>query len=295
MAAGTEQADSGQSDLALICGYGSLPFEIARGAVESGRKPFLVGIEGEASDAIKAFPHEFLSWGQVGRLFKILRERQIRQVVFAGGIHKRPELLKLKLDLGALLTLPEALVFMLGGDNTVLSGAIRLFEKRGISVVGAHQIAPKLLAGAGRIAGAKPGARDLGNIRLAFGACKALGRFDIGQAAVAEASRVVAVEGVEGTDNLLARIVAMREIGRMPENGKNGVLVKALKPGQDLRADLPAIGPNTVAGVKRAGLTGIAIEAGHAIILEREATLQAARDAGIYIYGVSAADGLDHG
>ncbi len=294
MAAEPPQADSNRSDLALICGYGSLPLEIARGAVAAGRVPFLIGIEGEAPEAIRAFPHEFLSWGQVGRLFKILRERQIKEVVFAGGIHKRPELLKLKLDLGALLTLPEALVFMLGGDNTVLSGAIRLFEKRGISVVGAHQIAPNLLAGAGRIAGAKPGARDLVNIRLAFAACKALGRFDIGQAAIAEASRVVAVEGVEGTDNLLARIVAMREIGRMPDKGKNGVLVKALKPGQDLRADLPAIGPNTVEGVERAGLRGIAIEAGHAIILEREATIQAAKDAGIYIYGVSLADGLDN-
>jgi DUF1009 family protein len=281
-------------DLALICGYGSLPLEIARGAVEAGRRPFLIGIEGEAPAEIAAWPHEFLSWGQVGRLFKILREHQIKQVVFAGGILKRPDLLKLKLDLGALLTLPEALVFMIGGDNTVLSGAIRLFEKRGIAVVGAHQIAPKLLAGAGRIAGAKPGARDLASIKLAFEACKALGRFDIGQAAVAEASRIVAVEAVEGTDNLLERIVQMRSIGRMPQKGKNGVLVKTMKPGQDMRADLPAIGPKTVDAVVRAGLNGIAIEAGHAIILEREATLKAAKDAGIFIYGVSAADGMAH-
>lgn len=294
MVAGSGQAQEIGSDLAVICGYGSLPLEIARGAMAAGRHPFLIGIEGEAPAEIAAFPHEFLSWGQVGRLFKILRERGIGEVVFAGGIHKRPDLLKLKLDLGALLTLPEALVFMLGGDNTVLSGAIRLFEKRGIKVVGAHQIAPGLLAGPGKIAGAKPGSRDFANIRLAFEACKALGRFDIGQAAVAEASRVVAVEGVEGTDGLLARIVSMREIGRMPPKGKNGVLVKTMKPGQDMRADLPAIGPNTIDGVKRAGLNGIAIEAGHAIILEREATLRAANDAGIYIYGISAADGMSH-
>lgn len=292
---GTALSGPGEScDLALICGYGSLPLEIARGAVEAGRKPFLIGIEGEASDEISAWPSEFLSWGQVGRLFQILRDHQIKEVVFAGGILKRPELLKLKLDFGALRTLPEALVFMIGGDNTVLSGAIRLFEKRGIAVVGAHQIAPKLLAGPGRIAGNKPGARDLASIKLAFEACKALGRFDIGQAAVAEASRVVAVEGVEGTDNLLERIVQMRAIGRMPQKGKNGVLVKTMKPGQDMRADLPAIGPRTIGAVVRAGLNGIAIEAGHAIILEREATLAAAREAGIYIYGISAADGMPH-
>ena len=290
----TPLADS-QRNIAVICGYGNLPLEIAEGARMSGWEPFMVGIEGEAGDAIRAYDHEFLAWGQVGRLFRLLRQRGIREVVFAGGIHKRPDLFKLKLDFGAILTLPQALVFMLGGDNTVLSGLIRIFEKRGIAIVGAHEIAPGLLAGEGRIAGPRPGAGELAGIRLAFEACKALGRFDIGQAAVAEASRVVAVEGVEGTDALLERICALRETGRMPKTGKHGVLVKTMKPGQDMRADLPAIGPKTVTGVVRAGLKGIAIEAGHAIILEREATLAAATAAGIFIYGVVASQEDDNG
>jgi UDP-2,3-diacylglucosamine hydrolase len=274
------------ADLAIICGYGSLPLEIARGAQEAGRRPFLIGIEGEAPAEIAAWPHEFLAWGQVGKLQRILRQKNIKEVVFAGGIHRRPELLKLKLDLGAILTLPAALGFMLGGDNTVLSGTIKLFEKRGIAVLGAHQIAPGLLAGHGRIAGRKPTSRELANIALAFSACKSLGKFDIGQAAAAEANRVVAVEGVEGTDALLERIAQMRLIGRMPLKGKNGVLVKTMKPGQDMRADLPAIGPRTIEGVVKAGLNGIAVEAGHAIILERKATLAAAEAAGIFIHGI---------
>lgn len=278
-------------DLAIICGYGSLPIEIARGAIAAGRSPFLVGIEGEAEDAVRAFPHEILAWGQVGRMFKLLKSHGIAEVVFAGGIRRRPELLKLKLDFGAILSLPQALVFMIGGDNTVLTGAIRLFERRGIAVVGAHQIAPHLLAARGRIAGPAPSAKDLACIELGFAACKALGRFDIGQAAVAEANRVVAVEAVEGTDALLERIVHMREIGRMPPEGKNGVLVKTMKPGQDMRADLPAIGPKTVEGVLRAGLRGIAVEAGRALILERDRTLAAANEAGIYIQGVEGAGG----
>ncbi len=277
-----------QRNIAVICGYGNLPLEIAEGARASGREPFMVGIEGEAGPEICAYDHEFLAWGQVGRLFRLLRQRQIREVVFAGGIHRRPDLFKLKLDFGAMLALPQALVFMLGGDNTVLSGLIRIFERRGIAIVGAHEIAPGLLAGEGRIAGPRPSAGELAGIRLAFEACKALGRFDIGQAAVAEASRVVAVEGVEGTDALLERIRHLREIGRMPRAGKHGVLVKTMKPGQDMRADLPAIGPNTVSGVVKAGLRGIAIEAGRSIILEREATLVAAAAAGIFVYGVVA-------
>lgn len=284
-----------QRRIAVICGYGNLPLEIAEGARAAGREPFMVGIEGEAGPEIRVYDHEFLAWGQVGRLFRLLRERKIGEVVFAGGIHRRPDLFRLKLDFGAILTLPQALVFMLGGDNTVLSGLIRIFEKRGIAVVGAHEIAPGLLAGEGRIAGPKPGSGELAGIRLAFDACKALGSFDIGQAAVAEASRVVAVEGVEGTDALLERICHLREIGRMPRTGKHGVLVKAMKPGQEMRADLPAIGPNTVRGVIRAGLRGIAVEAGRSIILEREATLAAATGAGIFIYGVVAPEGNDNG
>ncbi len=277
--------DTRKEDLLLVCGYGSLPLELAKGAVASGRKPFLVGIVGEAPPEIAQYPHEFLSWGQVGRLFSILKAKQIREVVFAGGIHTRPDLLKLRLDWGAFKILPEALAFMLGGDNTVLSGLIKMFERRGISISGAHEIAPNLIAKKGLIAGPNPSAKDFANIKLGFSACKALGSFDIGQAAVAEASRIVAVEAVEGTDALLARIVVMREIGRMPKIGRNGVLVKTMKPGQEMRADLPAIGPATVAGIVAAGLCGIAIEANHALILERDNTLLAAREAGIFIYG----------
>jgi UDP-2,3-diacylglucosamine hydrolase len=273
-------------DLAIICGHGILPLEIATEALAAGRKPYLIGIEGEAEPEIGRFPSEFLSWGQVGRLFKLLARFKIREVVFAGGVRKRPEFHKLKLDWGAILTLPQALSFMLGGDDTVLKGAIRMFETKGVAVVGAHQIAPRLLAGERRICGPRPSARDLASMQLGFSACKALGAFDIGQASVAEAGRVVALEGVEGTDAMLERIVEMRRIGRMPPAGRNGVLVKTMKPGQDMRADLPAIGPTTIAGVLKAGLRGIALEAGRALILQRNITIDEAQGNGVFIYGM---------
>lgn len=279
-----------QPDLAIICGYGMLPVEIAQGAREAGRKPYMIGIAGEADDDIRQFPGETLGWGQLGRLFNLLEARKITEVVLAGGIRKRPDVRTLKLDWGGVKALPQVLVFMLGGDNTVLSGTIELFERHGITVLGAHQIAPQLLATPGPIAGRKPGARDLDNVRLAFSGCKALGNLDIGQAAVAEAGRIVAVEAAEGTDEMLARIVRMRQIGRMPPEGKHGVLVKTMKPGQEARADLPAIGPMTVEAVVAAGLRGIALEAGRSIILERPKTIGLARKAGVYIYGVEAGD-----
>jgi DUF1009 family protein len=289
-------AMSGQPhDIAIICGYGAMPSELLAGARAAGRSPFLIRIEGEAEEELEVHPGETLAWGQIGRLFRVLKEHGIGEVVFAGGIHKRPELSRLKLDMGALLSLPKALVFMLGGDNTVLSGVIRLFESKGIRVLGAHQIAPQMLCGQGLQAGRKPAAATWRNISLAFAACKAVGHLDIGQAAIAEGGRVVAVEGVEGTDEMLARIIRMRQIGRMPQTGKQGVLVKTMKPGQDMRADLPAIGPRTIEGVAAAGLTGIVLEAGHSIIIDRAATLAAARQAGLFIYGASEAEAAGNG
>jgi UDP-2,3-diacylglucosamine hydrolase len=282
-------------DLAIICGYGMLPVEIAGGAVETGRHPYMIGIADEAGEEIRCYPGETLAWGQLGRLLNLLEALHISDVVFAGGIHKRPDFRRLKLDWGGVKMLPQALVLMLGGDNSVLSGTIKLFERHGIQVLGAHQIAPQLLAPPGPIAGRRPGVRDFDNIKLAYSACQAMGKLDIGQAAVAEAGRIVAVEAVEGTDEMLARIKRMRDIGRMPAEGKHGVLVKTMKPGQDIRADLPAIGPLTVEAVVAAGLRGVALEAGHSIILERNRTIELARKAGIYIYGVGQKDAVGDG
>jgi DUF1009 family protein len=278
-------AFQGAPDLALICGYGNLAVEIARAATQAGRKPYMIGIEGEAEAAIREFPGRILSWGQLGKLFAVLDEFGIRQVAFAGGVRKRPELLKLKLDWGAIKALPQALAFMLGGDNTVLAGTIKLFERRNVAVVGIADIAPGLIAGKGTIAGKAPTGRAFAGIRAAWLACKALGRFDIGQAAVAENGRVVALEGIEGTDAMLARVAELRRAGKLPEKPRHAVLVKTLKPGQDLRADLPAIGPRTIEGAAAAGICGIAIEAGHSIILERQSTLALSRRKGIFIHG----------
>lgn len=277
--------DARTAPIAIIAGYGSLPLELANGAIEAGTRPFLVGIEGEAEPAIETFDHAYLAWGQIGTLFRLLKREGIARVVFAGGVKARPDPLKLKLDWGGIKSLPRVLAAMLGGDNTLLSGMIAIFEAEGIEVVGAHEVAPQLLAGDGRIAGKTPSKADRANIELAARACRALGALDIGQAAVAEAGRVVAVEGVEGTDGLIERIVALRSVGRMPPTGKNGVLVKLAKPGQDMRADLPAIGPRTVTRVAQAGLDGIAVDVGRSLILEREETLANARRLGVYIYG----------
>lgn len=277
--------------VAIIAGSGSLPIELVKGSIESGIEPFLVGIQDVASAEIEAYPHTYLGFGQIGKLFEILHEREIDHVVFAGGIRIRPDFTSLQLDWKTVKLLPKILSLMASGDNSLLSGVIKIFESEDITMVGAHDIAPQLLCESGNIVGKKPTKKMMENVNLGVKACKMLGRMDVGQAAIVEAGRVVALEGAEGTDAMILRVNDMRNSGQMPMQGKLGVLVKTMKPGQDMRADLPSIGPQTIANVKKSGLLGIVLEAGRTLILNKSETLAMAKSENIFIFGVVCDDG----
>lgn len=277
------------ANIGIFAGRGSLPKELAEHLRSIGHEPFILGIKGEVEPWIFEYQNELFVWGKLGRFFKYLKSNHIKQVIFAGGV-TRPTLRFRDMDWGGVVSLSKVMAFMVGGDNSLLTGLMKLFDQHGVTVVGAHEIMPELLTPKGLLFGRKPSKKALHNIDKAFEACKALGALDIGQAAVAVGGRVVAVEGIEGTDGMLERIAHMRSSGRLFEDGKHGVLVKTMKPGQDMRADLPTIGPQTIEGVIKAGLKGVAIEAGHSLLLEREETLEIAKQAGIFVYGLEAGE-----
>jgi DUF1009 family protein len=162
---------------------------------------------------------------------------------------------------------------------------IKLIEGEGLRVVGAHEIAPDLLATVGPLGAIAPGDDDRRDIARAGEAADALGRLDIGQGAVSIGGRVVATEGLEGTDGMLERVAALRAAGRISPR-RRGVLVKLCKPQQDIRADLPAIGVSTVLNAKAAGLAGVAIEAGRSLVLDRGALVKAADENGLFVCGI---------
>ena len=157
--------------------------------------------------------------------------------------------------------LPRLVRALRKGDDGVLRALVGHIEAGGIKVVGAHEILPDLLAAEGRIAGGTPLKADWRDIEAASTAARAIGALDIGQGAVAIGGRVIAVEGIEGTDGLLDRAGNFARMAGIA-GSRRGVLVKCAKPGQELRADLPAIGPATVDGAHAAGLAGIGLEAG---------------------------------
>ena len=277
--------DQSAAPVAILAGNGQLPFEIARGLKSRGVPVVMIGLKGEAEAELEDFTHEFIEWEQIGRLFKVLEKHKVKRLTLAGGVVGRPELKLRKMDFGAVRTLPGLLSVLLAGDNSILSGVIGVFEKRGYNVCSIAELAPELLATAGPNTSLKPNRRELDRLLEGVSVTRALGPYDVGQACVVIGKRAVAVEGVEGTDGMLRRIEELRLNGRLP-NGKTGVLVKCTKPTQDERADLPTIGPQTVENAHRAMLCGIGIEAGKSIVIERDKTFQLAKQLGIFVYGI---------
>lgn len=272
--------------LAILAGGGSVPIHVARAAVRDGRQVLVVGIEGEADPEIAQFPHDWFRWGQLGHLQEILSRHGKGDVVLVGGVRSHPDFKRLKLDFGTVRMLPMLLSLMANGDNTILTGAIKMVESWGYTVVGAHEIADDLVATAGPLTDARLRTGDRVDTTLAMRAAHSIGALDAGQAAIVVNGRVVALEAAEGTDGVLARVASLREAGRLKWSGRAGVLAKCPKPQQDLRVDMPTIGPDTVSGVDAAGLAGIAIEARRVMIVDREETLRRAAAAQVFILSV---------
>lgn len=276
------------SPVGVIAGGGAMPFAVADSLQARGIAPVLFALRGACdSDRVAGFRHHWISVGQLGRATKLFRSEGCRDLIFIGSL-VRPALSEIRLDWGTLRVLGKVMTAFRGGDDHLLSGVGRILELDGFRMVGIRDVAPDLLMPEGGITRAVPDARaraDIGKGRDVLGA---LGPFDIGQAAVVIDGHVVAVEDIEGTDGLLARVAQLRADGRIRAKAGRGVLVKAPKSGQDPRFDLPTVGPRTVAGAAKAGLAGIAIAAGYALVVEPQAMIETADQAGLFIEGISA-------
>jgi len=269
--------------IGILAGGGRLPLMVAESVLQRGGGVHIVGIEGEADPAIARFPHTWVSWGEIGRMLAALRSEGGDALVIAGGV-RRPDLWKVRPDPGFFLSLPQILRMLAGGDDSVLSRVVRFFEAKGFTVRGAHEVAPDLLADGGRLGAAALGRQSHADAELGFAVRAALGPLDAGQAVAVAEGTVLAIEGAEGTDAMLARVARLR-CGR-PEGERSGVLAKGPKPGQELRVDMPAIGPRTVELAAAAGLAGMAVEAGTVLLLDRGEALLAADTCGMAIEGL---------
>jgi hypothetical protein len=276
------------SPIGLIAGGGMLPFAVADSLMARNICPTFFALKGfcDAAQVVR-FRHHWISIGQFGRLTRLLRAENCRELVFIGTL-VRPALSEIRLDWGTVRVIRNVWAAFRGGDDHLLSGVARLFEHEGFRMVGIKDVAPDLLMPQGCLTRASADDHAAADIATGRDVLRALGPFDIGQAAVVIDGHVVGVEDIEGTDGLLARVARLRAEGRIRARPARGVLVKAPKSGQDLRFDLPTLGPRTIEGAAAAGLAGIAIVAGNTIVAEPQAMIEAADRAGLFVTGLSA-------
>jgi len=276
--------------LGIIAGGGELPIAIAQAAQDGGRAIFVVALDGMARPSdVGQFPHGFVSLGELGKAIKLLRQAGCEEVTLAGKV-ARPEFTKLRLDTRGALALPRIMAAALKGDDALLRALLAIFEKEGMRVIGSAQAARDLLAPLGPLGRLQPSPEQDGDIRHAIRVVAALGVLDIGQAAVVCEGLVLAVEAAEGTDAMLARVATLPAALRGTPAKRKGVLVKAAKPHQERRVDLPVIGVRTVELVAEAGLSGIAVEGGAALIVGRARVVEFANHHGVFVYGFAPED-----
>jgi DUF1009 family protein len=275
-----------EGPLAIVAGGGSVPIAVAEAVMRRGRRVVLFPVRGWADPAaVERFPHHWIAVGQGGRLTRHARAEGCQDLVLVGTA-LRPALTSVRLDWTTFRLLPAIWRAYRGGDDHLLSAVARIFNELGFRVVGAHEVAPEILMPSGNIGTLGPGQRDLADIARGLELLRAIGPFDVGQAVVVANNQVLAVEAVDGTDNMLQWIAELRERGRVATGKGVGVLVKAPKPTQDHRLDMPAIGPKTVEAAARAGLAGIAVVAGSTIIAEPQQVARAADVAKLFVCGI---------
>jgi lipid-A-disaccharide synthase len=265
-----------QPKLGVIAGGGELPARLIRSCRETGREFFVIAFEGQTDPAIFSndVPHAWVRIGAAGKTLQVLRDAAVKEIVMAGAI-KRPSLKDLRPDLWATKFFAASGAASLGDDG-LLKALIKALEGEGFGVVGIDQLLPDIIAPKGVYGAVSPSENDLADIKLARQAALSIGAADKGQGAIAFEGKVIAEEDADGTDAMIGR------------SGKGGVLVKVSKPGQETRADLPTIGVTTVDAAARAGLKGVAVEAGRALVVDMKAVVEAADRQGLFVIGIEA-------
>ena len=267
--------------MGILAGSGPLPGQVAAAAQASGRPVFLVGFEGFAEPRVLApYPHIMVRLGAAGQILAALRAAAVRDLVLIGPV-RRPSMFDLRPDAEGVRIVARVGRAAFGGDDGLLAAVVRVLAEEGFNIVGAHEILTESLGPKGLLTQAAPDAQAKVDITRGIAVARALGAVDVGQGCVVQMGIVLAVEAIEGTDAMLLRA---RDLARP---GPGGVMIKLVKPGQDRRADLPTIGPGTIAAAAAAGLRGIAFEAGGTMLTDRAATIADADAAGIFLCGVT--------
>ncbi|CAN5313642.1 LpxI family protein [soil metagenome] len=239
-----------------------------------------------ADAALQAYEGEEAQVGEFGRAIALLSASGCTAVCFAGNV-PRPDFATMQADAVGRAVLPALIEAAQSGDDALLRATAKVFTDAGFMLEGAHEAAGNASTlGVGPLGSVAPAPQAVPDIARALTVARSIGELEIGQGAVVVAGLVLAVEAQEGTDAMLARVASLPQALRGSPEARRGVLAKAPKPIQDLRLDMPVIGPRTVEAAAAAGLAGVAGEAGGVIVLDAEKTAAAADRLGLFVVGV---------
>lgn len=267
--------------LGIIAGAGRFPFMVLEGAKRAGCHVTVIGLKGLADGDLARHAHAFY-WARLtalGRWIRLCKRTQTRRVILAGSVKKsnmygRMNLLRLAPDWTALrlwlFALPDK------RNDTVLSAVADEFLKHGIIMEDCVQYSAEHMAPEGVLTRCQPSAGQLKDVEFGWGIAKELGRLDIGQAVAVKDTEIIAIEAIEGTDRMIQRT------GQLCRSG-GWTLIKVAKPEQDMRFDVPTVGPSTITALKDHGAKMLVIEAGKTVIVDREEMITTADTARIVI------------
>lgn len=270
----------------MIVGSGDYPLQLARILASGGERPYIAALEGAADPAAFGDGADIRTYrlGQLGSLLEELRRRGIVDIVMLGAL-PRPSFGALRPEVSTLKYLPHFARAFQGGDDHLLRGVVRFFEMQGFRVHGPAEIAPEMAAPCGALGSRVAAPEQRAELERGFSLLATLSPFDVGQAAILADHRVVAIEAAEGTDAMILRVADLVSRGRLKIGKGDGFLVKAPKAGQDLRVDMPAIGPDTLRNIVEAGLSGIGVRAGEVLVGDRSALGRQADRLGLFVEG----------
>ncbi len=263
-----------QDKLAIFAGRGNLPKMLIADCEKKGREFVVFLLDGEIYeiDYSQYNPHK-VAYGEVEKFLEILKANNVKNIVFIGGVTK-PNFSTLKVDKTGTILLAKILANKILGDDAVLTTVIKFFEKQGFKFLRIDELLDCVVSKKTTLTQKEPSKENLEDIKIGIEAVKYFSRFDVGQSLVIAQKQIIAVEALEGTDEMIKRCKNLRQ---------NSVLVKMKKPKQSVKADLPTIGVETIKNCAASGIKGIAIQANSTLVLDKEEVIKTADELGLFL------------
>ncbi|MBS1061767.1 LpxI family protein [Gluconobacter wancherniae] len=266
----------------ILAGGGPLPSQVAERVLAEGRQVFIVGFQGFADPELLApYPHKIIRLAAAGDILGTLHLHGCTELVLIGPV-RRPAWRDIRPDAEGARILAKLGRAIFAGDDGLLGAIVRVLENEGFRVRGAHEFLKQQTRLEGALGKKVPDETGFSDIRRGLKILSVMSCLDIGQGCVVQNGLVLAVEALEGTDVMLERCAQLKQVDSV-----GGVLVKMPKTGQELRADMPTIGPVTITNAARSGLRGVAFQADGTILTDPAACIMEADRLGLFLYGLS--------